>query len=279
MIHGLQTGKADANADGRITLEELYNYVHNQVVNATPKQNPRKWSFNQEGEIVVGKNPYFIVKPVELPAELQAALNSPYADVRAGAVRTVAKYLRDSQADLALRAQGELQRLTNDDSRSVSSAAKKGLRAYEAQVKAETELSEQQRLAVQKRIEEDSFVKEKAEAEQFASGEAEVERVAREKAEQERVKIERLTREEAEAKRLTQEKAEAERREAVKAEAERVALEKAEQERLKTERLTRKKAEAERLAQEKAESERLAAVKAEQERLKTERLTREEAEA
>jgi hypothetical protein len=35
LIQGLPTGEADANADGRITLDELYDYVYAQMVHTT----------------------------------------------------------------------------------------------------------------------------------------------------------------------------------------------------------------------------------------------------
>jgi hypothetical protein len=131
LIQGLQTGEADANADGRVTLDELYDYAHTQVVKATPKQNPRKWSFNQEGEIVVAKNPHTPVpKLVELPIELKLAIESPLANVREGAVRELDRLLNGSNARLSLAAFEALKQLAEDDSRRVASTASIILNAY-----------------------------------------------------------------------------------------------------------------------------------------------------
>ena len=58
MIEGLRTGAADTDSDGRITLEELYTYLYSEVVRQTPKQTPRKWSYNQQGEFVIARNPH-----------------------------------------------------------------------------------------------------------------------------------------------------------------------------------------------------------------------------
>ncbi len=77
MIQGLQTGQADTNGDGRITLDELYNYVYEQVVTRTPKQTPNKWSYKQRGDIVIAKNPHPIVKPIELPGRAEDGHRKP----------------------------------------------------------------------------------------------------------------------------------------------------------------------------------------------------------
>lgn len=63
LIEGLRTGKADTDQDGKITLDEIYDYVYDQVVNVTPQQTPGKWSYKQQGEIVVAQNPYAPTKP------------------------------------------------------------------------------------------------------------------------------------------------------------------------------------------------------------------------
>jgi tetratricopeptide (TPR) repeat protein len=57
VIAGLKTGQADINQDGLITIDELYNYVYDQVVRETPKQTPGKWTYREQGEIVIAQNP------------------------------------------------------------------------------------------------------------------------------------------------------------------------------------------------------------------------------
>jgi uncharacterized caspase-like protein len=57
LVQGLQTGQADANGDGKITVDELYDYVYKQVVTQTPKQTPGKWSYREQGEIVIAQAP------------------------------------------------------------------------------------------------------------------------------------------------------------------------------------------------------------------------------
>jgi uncharacterized caspase-like protein len=67
LIEGLETGAADANGDGIITLEELYNYVYEQVKKELPQQSPQKWGFGLEGEICIACNPNPVIKPASSP--------------------------------------------------------------------------------------------------------------------------------------------------------------------------------------------------------------------
>jgi hypothetical protein len=50
LIEGLR-GEADHDGDGQITVDELYDYVYEQVLLKTPKQTPSKFSNKQQGEI------------------------------------------------------------------------------------------------------------------------------------------------------------------------------------------------------------------------------------
>ena len=56
MIEGLETGKADANNDGKITYSELYDYIHDYVRRITPDQTPTLNTRGVEGDFVVFKN-------------------------------------------------------------------------------------------------------------------------------------------------------------------------------------------------------------------------------
>ena len=57
LIQGLQTGEADRDADGLISLDELYDCVYDKVLDETSKQTPGKWSYRQQGEIIIAHNP------------------------------------------------------------------------------------------------------------------------------------------------------------------------------------------------------------------------------
>jgi outer membrane protein assembly factor BamD (BamD/ComL family) len=55
LVEGIQSGKADLDADGKITVDELYDYSYEKVVRQTPRQTPGKWSYKEQGEIVLAK--------------------------------------------------------------------------------------------------------------------------------------------------------------------------------------------------------------------------------
>jgi formylglycine-generating enzyme required for sulfatase activity len=169
LVHGLETGEADLDGDGWVSLDELYDYVYERVTDETPKQTPGKWIFDLRGEILIARNPRWVVKPVELPLELQQAVESPFAGVREGAVRELDRLLQGSHPGLALTAHAALTRLVDDDSRLVSTAAAARLATHHDE--AGQEAGDKKREGV--------------EAERLAAQKAEAARAVREKAEQE----------------------------------------------------------------------------------------------
>jgi YVTN family beta-propeller protein len=55
LVEGLRAGAADLDGDGEITVDELYNYVHDHVVSEAPHQRPKMKS-DVEGRIVIARN-------------------------------------------------------------------------------------------------------------------------------------------------------------------------------------------------------------------------------
>jgi hypothetical protein len=123
LVEGLETGEADRDQDGLVALDELYDYVYDKVRAVTPNQTPGKWTFGVQGDLYIARRARPVTQPVPLPAELQEAVDSPFAGVRAGIVPELARLLRSRHAGLALSARLTLERLTGDDSRAVSAAA------------------------------------------------------------------------------------------------------------------------------------------------------------
>ena len=70
LIEGLRTGEADTNHDGAITLDEIYDYVYERVVEATPRQTPGKWSYKEQGDIVIAHNPHPTTKTAAPSSEV-----------------------------------------------------------------------------------------------------------------------------------------------------------------------------------------------------------------
>ena len=55
LVEGLETGEADRDQDGLVALDELYDYVYDQVRAVTPNQTPGKWTFGVQGELVIAR--------------------------------------------------------------------------------------------------------------------------------------------------------------------------------------------------------------------------------
>jgi hypothetical protein len=213
LVQGLE-GEADLDSDGRITVDELYDYAYDKVKLVTPKQTPSKFSSKQQGEIVLRQNIRMEdIKPATLPAALLDSLENPFPDVRLGTVQQLIKLLNGKNLALARSTREVLEKVeAEDDSRTVSRAASQALEP----------IRQAEQLAIQK-AEEERLAAEKVEAERSAKLKAEEERLAAEqKAEAER-KAKR------EARRLAAANAKEERLACGKVEAERKAKEESEQ--------------------------------------------------
>ncbi|MFE6178769.1 caspase family protein [Streptomyces sp. NPDC056464] len=117
LVEGLRDGSADLDGDGDITLDELYGYVHDRVVDEMPQQRPKKLD-SVEGRIVVARNINWV-----LPAHLRNAIGSPIATDRLGALDGLAHLHRIGNAVVRGAVLDEIRRLASDDSKLVSAAA------------------------------------------------------------------------------------------------------------------------------------------------------------
>lgn len=123
LVEGLTTGEADRDQDGLIALDELYDYVYDKVRATTPNQTPSKWTFGVQGDLYIARRCRPVTRPAPLPAELQEALDHPLVGIRVGAVRELERVLHSRHAGQSLAARQALERMAEDDSRSVSAAA------------------------------------------------------------------------------------------------------------------------------------------------------------
>ncbi|HEX5942407.1 MAG TPA: caspase family protein, partial [Anaerolineales bacterium] len=167
LLEGLQTGKADKNNDGYISLDEWYDYAYLEVLSSTPKQVPQKWSYHQQGDVIIGRNPVWKKKAAELPVDLVKLLESPYSSAREIAVKELGDLLHSHDSDLAELARLTLEKLKEDDSRTVSLAAVKQLSGPRPSMEESDHALEK---AAQEKVERDAA--EKARKEQEASRKA-----------------------------------------------------------------------------------------------------------
>lgn len=182
LVKGLK-GEADQDGDGRITVDELYDYAYEQVRLVTPKQTPSKFSTKQQGEIVLRESTRLEdIRSVPLPAPLLDSIANPFSDIRLGAVQQLAKLLNGRNLGLARSAGEALERMAKeDDSRQVQVAASRVLNEIN-RVEVEQSLSRQKdgdaeptktaklrrekvEQAILFRMEQDRLLKEKAELE------------------------------------------------------------------------------------------------------------------
>ncbi len=119
LVNGLATGEADLDADGQISVDELYDYLYDRVTDQMPEQKPRKWVFDLEGEIIIARNPNPAVKPAALPPELQDSMADLRPWVREGAARQLGRLLQSDDEQLALAARAALTQMMDDDSQQV----------------------------------------------------------------------------------------------------------------------------------------------------------------
>ncbi|MDQ0763070.1 caspase, EACC1-associated type [Streptomyces canus] len=126
LVEGLRDGSADLDGDGDITLDELYSYVHDRVVEEMPQQRPKRQD-NVEGRTVIASNINWT-----LPAYLRNAIGSPLAQDRLGALDGLVHLHRIGNDRVRTAVAEELRHLTDDDSKLVSRAAAERLRALVA---------------------------------------------------------------------------------------------------------------------------------------------------
>jgi len=206
ILEGIKSGEADVDNNGDITVTDLQRYVQGRVRG----QKPRYWGLEASGDLIIARSP--VIRPAELPRELQAALESPFAGVREGAVRELGRLLRGPHKGLALAAHAALTQLKYDDSRLVAAAAAEILGAYSPPAQKQTVTA-----PPVERVEAERLERKRREHEQReqAAREGAERRTREEAARLEQERRERVVREEAERQereRQAREKAEAGRR-------------------------------------------------------------------
>lgn len=205
LVKGL-AGEADADGDGQISVDELYDYAYEQISKVTPKQTPTKSSSKQEGEIILRKITRLEdIKPVALPDQLVSEIENPYPEVRLRAVEQLAKLLTGKNLGLARSAREALERIAAaDDSRRVAEAATETLESIHQEEQKEGQKAEGDRSvsvsrtgqlrrenmeqAIRFQAEQDKLLQEKAELEKrlqeqhIAPEKAQLQRKAKEEA-------------------------------------------------------------------------------------------------
>jgi len=118
LVEAIRSGEADLDADGDIALDELYSYVHEKVVAERPQQRPKKQE-DVDGRILIARNVHWT-----LPTHLRYAIESPISAQRLSAVEGLAHLHRVGNELVRAVVAEQIAVLADDDSRSVSTAAR-----------------------------------------------------------------------------------------------------------------------------------------------------------
>ena len=135
VVEGLESGKADRDGDRLISVDDLYDYVYERVKDTTPSQSPNKMS-TLEGPLYLARSVYEPpIEPADHDPQMVAAIESPYAGVRLGAVWELAPLLSSRDRSVVLAARKTLQQMLDDDSLKVSQAARAALHEHDERSK------------------------------------------------------------------------------------------------------------------------------------------------
>lgn len=122
LVRGLSTGEADRDEDGLISLNELYDYVFEQVRHDNPNQTPSR-DIEMQGELYLARSGRRRIKPLPMPADLAAATSDPNMFTRLGAVAELRSRLRSPNLEVAAGAFEALTGMARTDIANVAAAA------------------------------------------------------------------------------------------------------------------------------------------------------------
>jgi hypothetical protein len=126
LVHGLATGDADLDADGWVSLDDLYEYVFERVQEHNPHQTPTR-DIEVQGDLYLARSPRRQVKPRPLPADLEAAIANPNMFTRLGAVNELRARLHSDNPSVAVAAHAALVQVAETDIQHVADLARGAL--------------------------------------------------------------------------------------------------------------------------------------------------------
>ncbi|KUN86369.1 caspase family protein [Streptomyces griseoruber] len=126
VVEGLTTGDADLDADGEVSLDELYEYVFDHVRQQSPHQTPGR-TVDMQGDMYLAhsRRRRIVAKPV--PPALRKAMEAANFYTRLGAVAELRAWMESTDLAKALGACDALEEIVQNDIRVVSDEARKAL--------------------------------------------------------------------------------------------------------------------------------------------------------
>jgi hypothetical protein len=126
LVEGLASGDADQDEDGWVSLDELYDYVFDKVREQNPHQTPSR-RVELEGELYLARSRRRRIRPMPIPADLQAALADPNMYTRLGAITELRSRLASDNLPAAAGAYEALAELARTASRYLADPATEAL--------------------------------------------------------------------------------------------------------------------------------------------------------
>jgi hypothetical protein len=126
LVEGLASGDADQDEDGWVSLDELYDYVFDKVREQNPHQTPSR-RVELEGELYLARSRRRRIRPMPIPADLQAALADPNMYTRLGAITELRSRLASDNLPAAAGAHEALAELARTATRYLADPAAEAL--------------------------------------------------------------------------------------------------------------------------------------------------------
>ena len=124
LVDGIRSGAADLDKDGLISVDDAYAYAFDRLRTAEAHQTPQRWLYGAEGDIFLARNPAGVmITPAALPDGVRSGLDSPYVQIRLGAVAALGEWLADSDPARALAARQALEQVAESDLPKVAETA------------------------------------------------------------------------------------------------------------------------------------------------------------
>lgn len=127
LVDGLATGEADRDEDGWVSLNELYDYVFDRVREQNPHQTPSR-DVQMQGELYLARSQRRRIRPLPIPADLQAAMTDANMFTRLGAVTELRSRLTSDNLPVAAGARDALADIARTDIQYLAEAAATALR-------------------------------------------------------------------------------------------------------------------------------------------------------
>ncbi|MFE9776257.1 caspase family protein [Streptomyces sp. NPDC005931] len=126
VVKGLATGEADLDEDGRISLDELYEYVFDHVRRQNPNQTPSR-TVDMQGDMYLARSHRRRIVPSPVPDDVRAAMGSPDIYTRRGAIAELRARMENPDLSIAVGAREALAVMAARDIRAVAEEASRAL--------------------------------------------------------------------------------------------------------------------------------------------------------